>query len=553
MGIYVADDNTAALTATLWGTGTWANTTDWGGEGTIVTGTVNVWGDPAFVDPDAGDYHITATSAARDAGVNAGVSVDIDGEMRPEGSGYDVGVDEYYTPTQASAGPSQWMAGRGRGLLSPVAWVNPSADEDGGATYDDAKIESGHLLADAIAAPAGQGSGAGSSGDGADGELGSVILWGEDGTRTRLLLHPDGWLEPYPGVRLEIGWEGDYPDVTYVITRSNQYVYRFDREGRLQQRIDPRGHVISYTYNLAGQLATVTDVGSGRSLRFSYDGEHLERVEDPLGRTVRFGYDGAGDLAVVTGTRGYTWTYAYTGAHLLDEVRDPLGHLVEKTEYDDEGRAWRQSDEMGIKVTLDYDYHESSSAPVYFDALGNMYTDFYDDRGAWLGQEDPQGNVSIRTYDVNFNLTGMVDQNDNATHVTWDECGCNVTSVTDALDNTTAMEYDALNHLTAQTDATGSTTRYEYDGNLLITTTDALSGTVINTYDQDNGLLVQTVGHGITTTYGYDELGQRVAITDAVGNATTYGYRCMGLSRGKQAANLKILNQSESRGTKAKS
>lgn len=56
---------------------------------------VNLWGSPAFVNPDGGDYHITAASAARDAGVNAGVSVDIDGDPRPVGAGYDIGADEW--------------------------------------------------------------------------------------------------------------------------------------------------------------------------------------------------------------------------------------------------------------------------------------------------------------------------------------------------------------------------------------------------------------------------------------------------------------------------
>mgnify|MGYP002064416744 CR=1 FL=1 len=35
---------------TLWGSGAWANDTDWAGDGTIDTGTVNLWGDPDFVD-----------------------------------------------------------------------------------------------------------------------------------------------------------------------------------------------------------------------------------------------------------------------------------------------------------------------------------------------------------------------------------------------------------------------------------------------------------------------------------------------------------------------
>ena len=86
VGITVAAGNTATLEATLWGTGTWANLTDWGGAGTIRTGTINLWGDPAFVDPDAGDYHIRFGSAAIDAGVDAGVTQDIDGERRPMGA-----------------------------------------------------------------------------------------------------------------------------------------------------------------------------------------------------------------------------------------------------------------------------------------------------------------------------------------------------------------------------------------------------------------------------------------------------------------------------------
>ena len=94
-GVYVSSDSTATLEATLWGSGPWANITDWEGDGTILTGTVNLWGDPAFVDPDNGDYHIGSGSAAIDAGVDAGVTTDIDHDPRPIGSVPDIGADEY--------------------------------------------------------------------------------------------------------------------------------------------------------------------------------------------------------------------------------------------------------------------------------------------------------------------------------------------------------------------------------------------------------------------------------------------------------------------------
>ena len=54
----------------------------------------NIIGDPKYFDPVNGDFHITASSAAMNSGVSAGVIVDIDGESRPFGLGYDVGADE---------------------------------------------------------------------------------------------------------------------------------------------------------------------------------------------------------------------------------------------------------------------------------------------------------------------------------------------------------------------------------------------------------------------------------------------------------------------------
>jgi hypothetical protein len=91
VGVRVMAFSTATLDATLW----YGNLKDTGGVGTILTGTVNVYGDPAFVDPSAGDYHIDAASAAVDAGINAGVDEDIDGDPRPSGDAFDIGADEY--------------------------------------------------------------------------------------------------------------------------------------------------------------------------------------------------------------------------------------------------------------------------------------------------------------------------------------------------------------------------------------------------------------------------------------------------------------------------
>jgi hypothetical protein len=85
-------------TAGLSGPGITANTTlfyDNGAncaDGAICNSSLS--GDPAFVDPAGGDYHITIGSEAMDAGVDAGVHDDLDGHYRPYNWGPDIGADE---------------------------------------------------------------------------------------------------------------------------------------------------------------------------------------------------------------------------------------------------------------------------------------------------------------------------------------------------------------------------------------------------------------------------------------------------------------------------
>ncbi len=110
VGITISLGSRAILEATLWGSGDWANGRDVDGDGTVGVGTVNVWGDPAFVDPFSDNFHIQFASAARDAGIPAGVTSDIDGDPRPAGAGYDMGADEYVAPpTEVSPTPSPTM------------------------------------------------------------------------------------------------------------------------------------------------------------------------------------------------------------------------------------------------------------------------------------------------------------------------------------------------------------------------------------------------------------------------------------------------------------
>jgi len=93
VGIEVAVNSTATLAATLWGTDTWANGTDT--LGTNITTSGDLWGDPAFDDPDGGDYGILSTSVAVNAGFPMlAVREDIGGHPRPDCVAWDLGAYE---------------------------------------------------------------------------------------------------------------------------------------------------------------------------------------------------------------------------------------------------------------------------------------------------------------------------------------------------------------------------------------------------------------------------------------------------------------------------
>ncbi len=60
----------------------------------LVGDSSNTTTNPLFVG--GGNYHLSASSPCIDAGTDAGVSTDIDGDTRPSGAGYEMGSDEYY-------------------------------------------------------------------------------------------------------------------------------------------------------------------------------------------------------------------------------------------------------------------------------------------------------------------------------------------------------------------------------------------------------------------------------------------------------------------------
>lgn len=92
----------------------------------------NVTANPLVVNAAGGDYRLTASSPAIDAGANVGITIDRIGTTRPQGGGYDAGAYEYtstpapsatvtlLTPLALSASTAAW----GQTLTATVTYKN---------------------------------------------------------------------------------------------------------------------------------------------------------------------------------------------------------------------------------------------------------------------------------------------------------------------------------------------------------------------------------------------------------------------------------------------
>lgn len=70
-----------------------------------VYGNNSIQADPKFVNPGS-DFRLQDVSPAVDAGTNVGIMMDLDGNPRPQGTGYDIGAYEYTGGWQSTATPT---------------------------------------------------------------------------------------------------------------------------------------------------------------------------------------------------------------------------------------------------------------------------------------------------------------------------------------------------------------------------------------------------------------------------------------------------------------
>ena len=336
----------------------------------------------------------------------------------------------------------------------------------------------------------------------------------------------------------------------YLLTEADGTVTDYNADGTLSYIQDTNGNRITAGYT-GGRLTSLTS-SSGPSITIAYNAAGLiSTVSDSQGRVTTYTYDATNQyLVAVKGFNGQTTTYAYNTAGgtpvpnsygALTSITSP-GGTHEYFTYDGEGRlAGTSSDGDAQPQSYAYSLGEVSVT----DGTNDTADDYYNEQGLLKKSVDPLGNVTINTYNGDFDLTSVTNALGESVTYTYNADG-EVTSSTDFLGNTTQFTYSGpLDDLASMTDANGNTTSYTYSsaGDLLSTTYangtsqsstfdpegDATSflnadGQAIQyAYNSSGQITTETFADGSKYTFTYDSLGDMLTATDATGTtAFTY-------------------------------
>ncbi len=267
-----------------------------------------------------------------------------------------------------------------------------------------------------------------------------------------------------------------------------------------------------------GEVGSVVDQ-QNRTFTFAYTNGRLSSVSAPPadGRSVSYGYNIAGLLTSVTNPGGDVTRFTYANNKIATVV-DGRGTTTVTNTYVN-GRVNQQQD--ADSKTTDYDWVDDPATgggtSTMTDPNGKSYTDRY--TGNNLAERNaPGGSTTKHTYTARGNVATTTDGNNKTRKFGYD-ANDNQTSTMDdeglATQTSTSRTYDNKNNVKTSTDELGNQTTYDYDGD-----------PANPTGPKDRNLIRKTAPNGSVVAYGRDPAGSGllVSMTDENGMATQFGY-----------------------------
>jgi YD repeat-containing protein len=341
----------------------------------------------------------------------------------------------------------------------------------------------------------------------------------------------------------------------YLLTEADGTATDYNSNGTLNYIQDTNANRITAGYK-SGRLTSLT-ASSGQSITIGYNAAGLiSSVTDSEGRKTTYTYDSRNQqLISVTGFDGKTTSYTYENlVYAIGIIPPPSplqnallsisfpGGTHQYFTYDSEGRLSGTTNDGGSQPqSFAYSLGEVSLT----DGTGDTSHLYYNEQGLVVKSIDPLGNVTLNSYDGNFNLASVTNALGQTETYSYNTAG-EVTSSTDFLGNRTKFSYSGpFNELSSMTDANGNTTGYSYNSTGDLLTTTYANGTsqsstynpegeatsflnangqpIQYTYNASSQILTETFSGGSSYTYTYNSFGAMLTATDATGT-TTFSY-----------------------------
>ncbi|MBU6997271.1 MAG: exo-alpha-sialidase, partial [Theionarchaea archaeon] len=352
---------------------------------------------------------------------------------------------------------------------------------------------------------------------------------------------------------------------------SNTFSTKFEWVLYIDQGTTPKELVTTFTHNSYGNLITSIDP-LGNSTYFGYDSynTYLISITNELDQTITATYDfSTGLLTSITDPKGLVSTYEYDAIGRVTKKIYPDSTEVEAI-YDDQNNTTTIFDELdnyiinyfdGLgfltkterylsptsKLTDEFTYNYLGKVDTKTDSGGHSFSYIYDSLGRLLRSTNPDLTFSEIQYDDVTDTISAFDENGHRKDFHLDRVGnlLWVKEYIDAVDyHLTQYHYDSCGNVTSIIDALGNTTYYNYEskfGKTEVVYPDSTTETF--SYDDVGNLVQKTDSNGITTfTYNsiyqlegiqypdqssvyfeYDLDGNRTLITDSAGS-TSWSY-----------------------------
>ena len=376
----------------------------------------------------------------------------------------------------------------------------------------------------------------------------------------------------------------NWSNLTRMIDQSGTTDYTYDLVGRNTTETKAinglaNGKTISRTYNLSGQLSSLTDIAN-RTIGYSYNNRAMLSSVNYGGTTLaEYTYNNFGKPSVVTFGNGVVSTYSYDSLNRTSgiETKNSAAKTIFKQEYEYDPESNRAKmietriDEFGseLQATVNYTYDSLGQLTLVdnMEPVGGISNDFtyaYDARGNRTAATTPvdaasytyaNGTNELSVVSYNAGLMTVDNQYDNngsllketikrlevpnkEVNYAWDSenklVGISYKFLNQPPflpqwpDNTLAFVYDDFGNRVKKTSNSEDSTYYINDGVTVLNELDA-SGAVRKTMVKGIDAVAEIDKDGIIQYIHADVLGSAVVLTNALGEVVhQYEYEAFG-------------------------